>query len=218
MASVKGNITLLDQIPLFSLLQKDEKAAITEYIKTKTFKANESLYRPGEKAFSLYIVKRGKIRIYRLAENGKEQLIRILIAGEFTGELALFKEGIYEAFAESLEETELYLITHDDFKKVLLEYPAVSVTMLQVLAKRLSDSEEQTSWIGTESVRDRLLHYLSRTAVKENGKMVVTLNMTKRDLASYLGTTPETLSREWTKLENEQKIITYQGKLIIRTF
>lgn len=125
-----------------------------------------------------------------------------LIPGEFTGELALFKRGIYEAFAEALEDTFICMIKHQDFKKLLLTYPLISTTMLEELANRLAISEEQTAWVATETVKDRLIHYLSRSAsFDSDGNSFFDLNMSKKDLAYYLGTTPESLSREWTNLE-----------------
>jgi len=193
----------ISQIPLFKVLNKEEKDYVQEFVIHKTFKPRETIYYPGEVADSIYIISSGKIRIYRLSENGKEQLVRMLIPGEFTGELALFKEGVYEAFAETLEDTTICMIKHSDFKKMLLKYPLVSTKMLEVLAKRLSTSEEQTTFISTETVRDRLIHYLSRIQDINNR---LQLDITKKDLASYLGTTPESLSREFTKLINDNTL------------
>ena len=114
----------------------------------------------------------------------------------------MFKRGIYEAFAEALEDTFICMIKHQDFKKLLLTYPLISTTMLEELANRLAISEEQTAWVATETVKDRLIHYLSRSAsFDSDGNSFFDLNMSKKDLASYLGTTPESLSREWTNLE-----------------
>jgi|SRR5690625_918907 len=193
----------VSQIPLFDVLNNEEKDFVHSFVIHKTFKAGETIYSPGEIANSIYIISSGKIRIYRLSENGKEQLVRMLVSGEFTGELALFKEGIYEAFAESLEDTTICMIRHNDFKKILLKYPLISTKMLEVLANRLSTSEEQTTFISTETVRDRLIHYLSRMQDSNNE---LTLDITKKDLASYLGTTPESLSREFTKLINDKTL------------
>ena len=200
-------LNCIHNIPLFKVLTNEEKEYVREFVYTKSYKKGELLYIPNEKAYTLNILSSGRVRIYRLAENGKEQLLRILIPGEFTGELALFKEGIYEAYAESLEDSTLCMINHSDFKDLLIKYPKVSTKMLEVLALRLSISEEQTAWIGLETVRDRLIHYLSRIAPLNNlQEKIVTLDMPKKDLASYLGTTPESLSREWTNLEKENII------------
>lgn len=217
----KDNLALdcIHNIPLFDILDEEQKTLVFNLVRHKSFVAGETIYRPGEKANSIYIISFGKIRIYRLAENGKEQLIRMLIAGEFTGELALFKQSEYEAFAEALEPTMICMIKHSDFKELLIKHPTVSTKMLELLANRLSNSEQQATWIGTETVKERIIHFLTRSAViNEKGDSVVLLSLTKRNLASYLGTTPETLSREWTKLELDGSISQKDNTVILNTY
>lgn len=197
-------VNCVNIIPLFDILNNEQKNKIYNLVEHRNFKAGEIIYRPGDIAAAIHIVNHGKVRIYRLADNGKEQLIRMLVPGEFTGELALFKEGIYEAYAECLEDTRICMIHHRDFKNMLEKFPLLSTKMLEVLASRLSFSEEQAAWVATESVRERLIHFLIRSAsLDKNNNILVTLTIKRKELASYLGTTPETLSREWTKLKNE---------------
>lgn len=200
-------VNCIDSLYLFSTLTPEQRALIFKLVIHRSYTTGQSVYSPGDKADAIHIISRGKVRIYRLAENGREQLIRILLPGEFTGELALFKEGIYEAYAECLEDTRICMIRHADFKSLLANYPAISIKMLSVLANRLSNSEQQSTWMSTESAKERLMHYLIRSAtVNPKGDLIVHLSMAKKDLASYLGTTPETLSRQWTKLEEEGAI------------
>ena len=89
-------------------------------------------------------------------------------------------------------------------KTYLKNYPAISIKMLSVLAKRLSISEQQSTWMSTETSKERLMNFLIRSAtLNKSGEMVVYLPMPKKDLASYLGTTPETLSRQFTILKKD---------------
>lgn len=196
----------LDGVPLFQSLTTDQKTHLHSSVFHKRFEKGETIYRPGEVADSLYVLNSGKIRIYRLSDTGKEQLIRILLPGQFTGELALLKEGYYEAYAEAIEPVAICSIRHSDFMNSLVEHPSISVTMLQVLAGRLATSELQTAWVTTETVRDRLIHFLLQSQQPTNGLPIVDLGMTKKNLASYLGTTSESLSRELTRLEKEGAI------------
>jgi len=209
-------INCIDTIPLFSTLTSEQRSLIFKLITHRSYRSGERIYSPGDKAASIYIISRGKVRIYRLSENGKEQLIRLLVPGDVTGELALFKEGTYEAYADCLEDTKICMIHHDDFNEVLASYPAISIKMLAVLANRLSASEQQSTWLSTETVKERLIHYLVQSAILDyKGNLVVHLNIAKKDLASYLGTTPETLSRQWTILEDEGIIVQKSKKMIL---
>src|SRR5699024_11796421 len=72
-----------------------------------TYARGETLFHPGDVSSRLYIVHKGRVKIYRLSENGKEQLVRILEPGDFTGELTLFNETTVDTYAEALEKTQL---------------------------------------------------------------------------------------------------------------
>ncbi len=209
----------INAIPLFQSLTDEQKKKIHLLVQHKHYLRGETLYRPGQIADSLYVLKSGTTRIYRLADTGKEQLIRIVTPGEFTGELALFKEGIYEAFSEALSDCFVCAIKHSDFRELLLQYPSISVEMLATIAKRLATSEQQTAWATTETVKDRLLHFLISLADPKEIEPIVELKMAKKDLASYLGTTSESLSREFARLEKEKIIeeISY-GKIKLLDF
>ena len=141
---------------------------------------------------------------YRLAESGKEQLVRFLNPGDFTGELALFSESKHEAYAEAVKETQVCRMKRNDLQHFLLKYPAISLKLLQEFSNRLEKSERQTTYVSTEKVEARLALYLAELAKKDGD--TITLPMSKKDLASYLGTTPETISRKMGSLEDHHLI------------
>lgn len=202
----KREHTCIDSIPLFQSLAPVQKKRIHSLIQAKHYSRGETIYRPGETADSLYVLKSGKIRVYRLSDSGKEQLIRIVYPGEFTGELALFKKGVYEAFTEALTDCSICAIKHTDFRELLLQYPLIAVEMLATISNRLGMSEQQTAWATTETVRNRLLHFLISLVDSKESEPTIELKMAKKDLASYLGTTSESLSREFARLEKEHVI------------
>src|SRR5699024_12036416 len=118
---------------------------IMEVVHTVSYKKGEFIYRAGETSDALYIVNRGRVKMYRLAESGKEQLLRLLSPGEFTGELALFKQSVQEAYAEALVDSEICQIRGDDLQDLLLRYPTISLKILTEIARRLEASEKQRS-------------------------------------------------------------------------
>jgi len=174
---------------------------IMEAIQSDSYKKGEIIYRPGEQSDSLYIVRSGKVRIYRLSESGKEQLVRFLNTGDFTGELALFSESVHEAYAEAVENTDICLIRRTDLQKFLLKFPSISLKILAEFSSRLEKSEKQTTRVSTEKVETRLALFLAECLEADESSMEFVLPMSKRDLASFLGTTPETLSRKLTDFE-----------------
>src|SRR5690554_6823534 len=113
-------------VPIFNHLEEKQMDEIMETVQSVSYKKKEIIYRAGEKSDALYIVNNGRIRIYRLSESGKEQLVRILNPGDFTGELALFNEKKHEAYAEAMMDTTVCRIKRNDLQSFLLKYPTIS--------------------------------------------------------------------------------------------
>lgn len=189
-------------VPIFNHLEEEQMDEIMKVVNPTSYKKGETVYRDGEQSDSLYIVSSGKIRIYRLSESGKEQLVRILLPGDFTGELALFRESTHKAYAEAMTDTSVCMIRRDDLQAFLIDYPSISLKILSEFSNRLDISETQTTRFATESVETRLAFYLSENIVDKDKSMEIELPMTKKDLASFLGTTPETISRKLSDMED----------------
>src|SRR3954447_22102204 len=132
-------------VPIFNHLESEQMDEIMNTVQSAAFKRGEIIYHDGDRSDSLYIVNKGKIRIYRLSDTGKEQLVRILNVGDFTGELALFSNSIHESFAEAMEETQVCMITRSDLQEFLLKYPSISLKILAEFSNRLEQSEKQTA-------------------------------------------------------------------------
>ena len=188
-------------VPIFNHLEEQQMIEIMMTTNSVSYKRGEIIYQAGDKSDSLYIVNKGKIRIYRLAESGKEQLVRILNPGDFTGELALFNEALHESFAEAMEETQVCMIKRSDLQKFLLKYPSISLKILAEFSNRLEQSEKQTTRFATEKVDTRIALFLVECLSNGGQPQEIKLPMSRKDLASYLGTTPETISRRLADLE-----------------
>jgi len=196
--SHKGCVSL---VPIFNHLDAEQMDEIMETVQSQSFEKGELVYRAGDKSDVLTIVNKGSLRIYRLAESGKEQLVRVLRPGEFTGELALFNEKVHENYAEAMEPTSVCQITRSALQDLLVKYPSISLKILQELSTRVDQSEQQATRFTTESTEQRLALYLADLLGPDNESNIVTLPLTKKDLASYIGTTPETVSRKLKELE-----------------
>lgn len=198
-------------VPIFNHLQPEQLSEVMQVVKNRTFKKGEILYRAEDISDALYIVNKGKIKIYRLSDTGKEQLIRILNPGDFTGELALFQDTTseQEAYAEAMEDASICMIKRTDLQNLLIKYPSISLEILAEFSRRLEISEKQTARFATEETDTRIALFLAELVESDNAnknEMTVYLPMARKDLASYLGTTPETLSRQLKKFENKKLI------------
>lgn len=199
---VGTNKACVSLVPIFNHLEVTQMDEIMQAVQGASYKKGEIIYHAGEKSDALYIVNRGQIKIYRLSESGKEQIVRILNPGDFTGELALFQEKVHEAFAEAMVDTQICLIRRGTLHELLLKYPTISLKILTEFSNRLDTAEKQTTRFATEKVETRIALFLAECIDAEKSS-IIHLPMSKKDLASYLGTTPETLSRRLREFEAE---------------
>lgn len=191
-------------VPIFNHLEDEQLDEIMHTTQSVSYVKGSLLYRAEEEADTLYIVNKGRVRIYRLAESGKEQLVRILEPGDFTGEMALFspENTRQESYAEAMVDTKICLIKRAELQEYLLKYPSISLRILNELSQRLDKSEKQTTRFATEKVDTRIALFLAECVDTETDSLEFTLPMSKKDLASYLGTTPETVSRKLAEFED----------------
>ena len=189
-------------VPIFNHLEQAEMQEVAKSAKPKNLAKGEVLYRAGDKSNSLYIIHKGKLKVYHLTGNGKEQLIRILQPGDFTGELALFTDKVHDSYAEAMEDTELCTINSQDINQLFLKYPQISLKILKEFSLRLDQTEHQVTSFTTEDTETRIALYLVQEA-EASKSMEIKLPMSRKDLASFLGTTPETISRKLARFEDE---------------
>ncbi|WP_235793159.1 Crp/Fnr family transcriptional regulator [Virgibacillus salidurans] len=190
----------VSKVPFFNHLDDDEMLKIAEKSRHKDFKKGESIYREGDPLEYLYIVHKGRVKIYQIFESGKEQLLRILDPGEFMGELALFTEKTLDSYAEAMKDTNICTIHRDDMQDLMKDYPTIAVKILEQFSNRLDNTEKLVGQLSSKDVESRTAGYLLDLADKNNTVEIV-LPMSKKDLASYLGTTQETISRKLSSLQ-----------------
>lgn len=206
--------TCISQVPIFNHLEEKQMQEIMEKIQSISYQKGDIIYNAGDQSDSLYIVNKGRIRIYRLAETGKELLVRLLNPGDFTGELALFNENLHESYAEAMAESQVCMIKRSDLQELLLKYPSIALKILEEFSNRLEQAEKQTARFVTEKVETRLALFLAECLESGSSSNEFNLPMSRKDLASFLGTTPETVSRKLSFLEEAGYIKQKSGRKI----
>ncbi|MQS44644.1 Crp/Fnr family transcriptional regulator [Lactobacillus salsicarnum] len=192
----------LSLVTIFQSLPEKDLAIVADIVSAHHFKAGEFLYQAGDEANALMIVAHGQAKVYQIAANGKEQMLRILQTGEFDGEAALFSNSERTSFAEALMDTDVCQISRGDFQKLMKSSPELAVNMVNAFGQRITQLEQQTTEVTTASVESRLANYLLETSAGLDDARF-TLPLKKKDIATYLGTTPETISRKLTKMASD---------------
>lgn len=204
----QGHANCIRLVPIFNHLEDEQMDKIAESAKTLDLQKGELLFRAGEKDDTLYIVNKGQIQLYRLSESGKEQLVRILNPGDFMGEWTLFHPGeVHVNYAEANVQTSVCLIKQQDLQEYLMAYPSIALKIIAEMSSRLENSQKQTTQVAIEKVESRIVAFLMDCVETKDNSPTITLPMTKKDLASYLGTTPETISRKFKELEQKGLIV-----------
>lgn len=207
-------------VPILNHLDDEAMDLIAEKARVKKYKRGEFIYQAEESDDSLYIVSQGKVRVYMLSESGKEQLLRILTPGEFTGEWTLFNQhGVHGDYGQAMVDTTICQISRQDFQELLGDFPAISMKLLGEMSKRLEVSEKQTAKIAVDQVGVRIALYLveqvQASDQSEASSVEVDLGMSRKDIASFLGTTPETVSRKFKELEEAGLITQLKGQKVL---
>ncbi|MBN1179625.1 MAG: Crp/Fnr family transcriptional regulator [Anaerolineae bacterium] len=209
----------LQSIPLFQDMGEQALQRLAEDIQSHVTQPGALIFRQGDAAYTCHIVRRGKVRVFVLGEDGRELSVRILGPGEIIGEMALLDDQPRSASVEALEETETLKLHRNAFMRYVQEHPALALSLLRSLSDRLrlatADAEEMASL----TVSERLVRRLRRLA-EWSGKPVaggtrITLPMTQEELATLVGTSRESVNRALVRLRREGKVTLKDGWIVL---
>ncbi len=195
----KHEKTCIEIVPIFSSLSHEEMMEVAGITAEKTFEKGELIYSAGDKRKRLYVIHKGKVKVTRISESGKEQIIRILGPGEFLGELSLFSVDPLTDNSEAIEKVNVCVIDGQHIKELMTKHPSISFKVMEELSKRLAKAENLIENISLRGAEKRLADMLISLG-DDKGKVV--LKMSKRDLASHLGMSQETLSRKLSHFQD----------------
>lgn len=186
-------------VPIFHNLSTEEMWEVAQITRQLEVNKGEQIYAMDDEVDSLFVIHTGRVKVYRLSDTGKEQVLRVLRAGDFLGELALFNGAPMGDYAEALEETSMCVIDGPPLKELMAKYPTIALKILQELSQRLERTEQLLEDISLHSVERRLAQTLLELSHDQDD---IELEMSKRDLASQIGMTGETLSRKLTAFQD----------------
>lgn len=208
---------VLRKTPLFAALPDEDLRRVAALAAARRFGKKEAVFREGDRADGFFVVASGKVKVFKLSGEGKEQVLHVIEPGQTFAEAVIFEGGAYPAHAEALVDSLLLLIPKQSFIDLLERYPKVSIRMLGSLSRWLKRMTDLVESLSLRDVEARLVFYLSEE-MKSRGILprdgaVLDLPVSKNVLAARLGTVPETFSRTLKKLQDE-RLIDVQGKRI----
>ena len=199
-------------VPLFNTLSQENQIEIEDLVRKKTYQKGELVVNPSLDD-NLIIVAYGGAKLYNLDENGHENITQILHTGDYAGEDWLFGKKNSNTYVEATENSKICLLNRKDFLNLLEDQSMLSIKLLEQSMTKMQSMQRQIDLLSLPKIEDRLSEYLQEYAVKV-GKKMFNLPLKMKDLALYLGTTPETLSRKFALLE-KQGVLTRKLRKII---
>jgi len=194
---------------------------IESLFQSEDFAKREAIFSEGDPSDWLYIVEKGKVKITKLSQEGKEIILEIIPSSGMFGGIAVVKGFPYPANAVVMEDATLLKISRQNLMKVLDRFPEVMFSLIQNLGDRLKDSHETKKNIALEKVSSRIAALLSKLAEQTGtktttGGVSLELKLTKQDIAEMVGTTVETSIRTMSKFKKLGLIEEKAGKIIIK--
>ena len=200
-------------IPLFEDLPKEQQEDLAMIVVDQVFKRGQTIFTEGDDATGFYVGVTGRVKIYKLSFEGKEQILHIFGPGEPFGEVPVFTGQNFPANAQAMDESRIFFFPRESFIELIKNNPSIALNMLAVLSMRLRRFTHLIDDLSLKEVPGRLSAYLLYLSEQEKGTTDLELTITKSQLASLLGTIPETLSRIFGKM-SKQGLIELDGPRI----
>ena len=193
----------LDASALFEGLSGPEREALLDISRTRWSPRNSLLFSDGDAAGGFFLIVSGRVKVFKVSQDGKEQILHIFGVGEIVGEVAVFSGKHFPASAVTLQDSDLLYIPRDGFLRLATGRPQILLNMLATLSRRLRLFTVQIERLTLMEVASRLAQVLLEIGASAGEEHVAELAVTKGQLANQIGATPETLSRTFRKMSRK---------------
>ncbi len=196
---------------------KDPLQYLAESGNTNHYKKKQLIYSEGNHPVRLFYIEKGKVKIFKTNDDGKELTVGLFNEGDFFGYTALLEKSVYKEHAEAIEDAVITVIPKEDFEKLMYSSIPVQKKFIQLLAKNVSEKEEQLLGIAYNSLRKRVADALMtlQQKYKKEGDTVFSMHISREDLANIAGTATESLIRTLSDFKTEKLIEIKDGNIYI---
>ena len=198
--------SILDEItnhPLFKGLDEDQFTELISIAERREYDKGEIVFNEGDDGNGLYVVEKGKIKIFKLSFEGKEHIFHIYGPGKMFGEVPVFSGNKFPAFAQAIHPSSLIFFPKKEISALVSENPSLAFNMMASLSMRLREFTIMVENLALKDVPARMASYLLVLSKEQKNTDTVLLPVTKNQIAGLLGTTPETISRVFSKMISE---------------
>ena len=189
---------------------------LAEQYSIETYNKKQTLYQEGKRPRFLYYLVKGKVKAVRMHEDGKEYITDIFSDGDFMGYPALIEEKNYDDNTVVLEEADIMQIPKEDFLQMIYGDINVAAKFIRIITQNVKEKEERLLNLAYSSLRKRV----ARALVDIHGKYNTDggskpLEISREDIAHYIGTATESLIRTLSDFKAEKLIVIKDGKIAV---
>jgi len=204
-------LRLLATTEVFCDLSPDEMERLHRLMSMVSLPRGRTLWRPGDRLEALYVLKWGRVQMYRLGSDGRKFVTATLPRGTVFGELVFTEGGVAETYCEAVEDSLVCIISRSDLPHVVRRFPCVALRLIEVLSRRIGEMEARLEETALMPARARLAASLLKMC-REWGPE---LRVTHRQLAEAIGCHRETVSRILGQMRSAGLISYSRGSLRI---
>ncbi len=209
-----NKLNYLSHIQVFRDLTPNELAGMDRQLTMSSCQAGKIFYMPEDTGEVLFLLKKGRVQLYRIAPNGKKLIVVTLGPGAIFGEMSLVGQGMHNTFAEAVDECVLCVMSRSDVARLMREKPEVAFRFVEAMGTRLTQLEEQLEDIAFKSIPARLSSLLLELAASQTGTVVA--GYTHQDFSEMLGTYRETITQTLNDFKAEGLIDISRKKVVLR--
>lgn len=214
---------MANALDFVAYLSQTDWQALRERGQPLPVKRGELLFAAGGTDNHVYIVERGRVKIFQISTKGKETLLWFCAHGEIFGVSELCTGHARQVYAQACEDTLLVGVERERFKEFLATRPAVGLHVIDILAHRLRHLSHTVERLTTTDVRQRLQQLLiqlgERYGHKEDNGVCIDIGITHQEMADMIGTTRQSVTSILSELKREGAVAFHGKRLhLVRTF
>jgi len=203
---------LLHRLPYFARLPLARVSALAHQTTHHIFQAGETVFIEGEPSAGLWIIDRGRVKVFRLNLEGREHILQFAGPGDSFNDIAAIDGRPYAANCIALSETRAWLLPHDSLVIELRRDPEFALAVIDVLANRARVLVQRIEDLALHTATARLAGFL---LLQSKNPSLSGPGITRAVMAARLATTPETVSRALRELEDMGAIRFDRHRIII---
>jgi CRP/FNR family transcriptional regulator, cyclic AMP receptor protein len=216
----KEKVRLLSMVDILEPLSEEEIEELSRTLTEIHFEQGQTVYAPEDQSESLFMLKKGQVRIYKVTSDGSEFTLAMVEAGTVFGEMALTAQYLREVYAEATEPSLICVLKNTDLERLVRTHPEVGINLIRTLSERLRLGEVRLEYTALKDASGRLAGLILQLAASEGimtpeGPRIPT-HYTHRQLGMMIGASRETVTKAFTKWQRAGAVELRQRHIYIK--